>query len=466
MRATLISVILALISFQMSWAQCDEDRHSTNIHESWLSCTQSNNPNSSRPNSHWIMYDLGQPTELYKSTIWNLNHPKYLNNGLQLVAFDYSTNGFNWTNFGNEVIPQAPGTSFYEGVDGPDFDGITARYVLLTGITNHGGDCYGLSEIRIYTEPGATNPNNLLFSLNACENEGIHYNLQSGMTYGGTFTGNGVVNSYNDSFDFNPNTAGPGTHTIIYTFTNDNGQTETKTKNIIVKSCADASCPPCENCLDEPQITYDSDPVPNGIFWDPTIQSSGTVTDGFDISYHGEQEVELLNDFEAKANSYFLADIRDCNEDYNFLSNGDFESGVSPWLIELHNGSAATQTTSSFNAYEGTSSARVSVSNSTGVSWNIQYKHTGLSLNAGQQYRVSFAARSNISQSIYCGVSNDVSPYNGYGGSTVLLNSNWQNFTFLVTPNEDNLGNVRLSFSLGYTDPATYWFDAVELKIE
>lgn len=466
MKILLTNIIIVLISFQIAFGQCDEDRHSTNIHESWLSCSESNNPNIARPNSHWLMYDLGEPTELYKSVIWNLNHPEYLNNGIQLIAFDYSINGFNWTNFGVEVIPQAPGSSFYEGVDGPDFDGITARYVLLTGITNYGGDCYGLSEIRIYTEPGAVNPNNLQFSLNPCENDGIIYNIGSGMTYGGTFTGNGVINSYNDSFDFNPNTAGPGTHQITYTFINDNGQTENKSKNIVVKSCTEAGCPPCINCFDEPQITFDSNPVPNGIYWDPIIQSSGNVNSGFDISYYGEQEVELLNDFEADANSYFLADIRDCNEDYNLLQNGDFENGVSNWALELHNGSTATHTTSGFNSYEGNSSSRVSITNATGVGWNIQYKQTGLSVNAGQQYRVSFAARSNINQTIYFNLSNDISPWNGYGGLSANLNSNWQTFTFVVTPNENNIGNVRFGFSLGYTSPATYWFDAVELKIE
>jgi len=459
-------LFLIIISSSIALAQCDEDRHSTNIHESWMSCSISDNPNSARPFSHWLLYNLGQPTELYKSTIWNLNHPEYLNNGIQTLAFDYSLDSINWVTFGNEVIAQGPGASAYEGIDGPDFDGIVAQYVLLTGLNNYGGDCFGLSEIRIYTEPGAVNPNNLQFSLNPCENEAIYYNIPSGMNYGGTFTGNGVINSYNDSFDFNPNTAGPGTHTITYTYENQFGQTINKTKNIVVKSCSDASCPPCQTCFNEPQITFDSDPVPNGIYWDPVIQSAGNVNTGFDITYYGEQEVELLNDFEADANSYFLADIRDCEEEYNMLNNGAFENGLAPWYVELHNGSYAVQNSDNVIAYEGNSSARISVSNSTGTSWHIQYYQYGMSLNAGQQYRVSFAAKSNINQTIYASLSNHISPWNGYGGLSVNLTTQWQYFTFLVTPNEDNFGNARLGFSLGYTDPATYWFDAVELKIE
>ena len=49
---------------------------------------------------------------------------------------------------------QASGASIYEGEEGPDFDGAKARYVLITPLSNFGGDCFGFSELKIQiTDP-------------------------------------------------------------------------------------------------------------------------------------------------------------------------------------------------------------------------------------------------------------------------------------------------------------------------
>ena len=45
-------------------------------------------------------------------------------------------------------MPKGPGSSFYQGVNGPDFGGKLARYILITAVTNHGGSCYGLGEVK------------------------------------------------------------------------------------------------------------------------------------------------------------------------------------------------------------------------------------------------------------------------------------------------------------------------------
>jgi len=147
-----ITLVLFLFSLHCLHAQCFEDRHSTNIHESWLSCQTSENPNTAKPNSHWILYDLGEPTELYKSTIWNLNYPSRLDNGVQSISVDYSLDGQTWLSLADFELEQAPGSSFYEGEEGPDFDGLSTQFILITANANFGGDCFGLSEIRFYTE--------------------------------------------------------------------------------------------------------------------------------------------------------------------------------------------------------------------------------------------------------------------------------------------------------------------------
>jgi hypothetical protein len=81
--------------------------------------------------------------------IWNTNSPDYWANGMKDIVIDISNDGATWTEVGEFQIPMADATSTYEGVDLYDFAGINAQYVLITGLSNHGGSCFGLSEIRI-----------------------------------------------------------------------------------------------------------------------------------------------------------------------------------------------------------------------------------------------------------------------------------------------------------------------------
>jgi hypothetical protein len=68
------------------------------------------------------------------------------------MAVDYSVDGANWTFYGNFNIEPASGRSIYEGSEGPDLSGIEARFLLVTALSNYGGDCFGFSEIRIEAE--------------------------------------------------------------------------------------------------------------------------------------------------------------------------------------------------------------------------------------------------------------------------------------------------------------------------
>lgn len=143
------------------------DRHSTTFSEAWLSCQTAPSPNPLRGNGHWILYNLNDTYALQNSKIWNFNTPERINSfenqpwsitpldgklqdGMRDVIIDYSLDGINWIEWGRFTIPIANGSSMYQGVAGPDFGGKIARYVLITGLSNHGGTCYGLSEIKIF----------------------------------------------------------------------------------------------------------------------------------------------------------------------------------------------------------------------------------------------------------------------------------------------------------------------------
>jgi hypothetical protein len=98
------------------------------------------------------MYDLKHMHRLDRTYVWNYNDVNNLNYGIQEVAIDYSVDGSNWINLGQYTLAMADGTPTYQGESGPNLGGIEARYVLMTALSNHGGDCYALGEIRIEAE--------------------------------------------------------------------------------------------------------------------------------------------------------------------------------------------------------------------------------------------------------------------------------------------------------------------------
>ncbi len=150
------------------------DRHSTTLSDGWLSCEPAPNPNTSRGNTHWIMYDLGQKYKIKNFFIWNFNTPERTNSydnaawskrdlpgtiedGMNEIFIDISNDGKEWEELTHYFIPKASGTSIYTGEIVPYYYDVDAQYVMITGISNHGGKCYGLGEIRIEAEPITTN---------------------------------------------------------------------------------------------------------------------------------------------------------------------------------------------------------------------------------------------------------------------------------------------------------------------
>lgn len=152
---TLIALIgLALPSF----AQCDAGAHGTSLSDAWLSCQTGINPNPAHGEGHWILYDLGDVHAFYGSHFWNFNVPGSTGQGVRDCLFDVSFDGNTWFQAGEFEFAQAPGSSSYNGVDGPNFEGASGRYLLLTVLSNWGGsNCSGFGEIRVEIGEGTVN---------------------------------------------------------------------------------------------------------------------------------------------------------------------------------------------------------------------------------------------------------------------------------------------------------------------
>lgn len=162
------TILLTLLAIQFSQSQCFPDRHSTNWYDGWVSCNVSPNPIPAYGETHWILYDFKYPYALGKSQLWNANEPKNLDYGIQAYNVDYSLDAITWVKLGEFNMERASGASTYQGNDGPNFNAVKARYVLITPTSNYGGNCYGFSELKI----SITNP---LLDIN--EEEGFKANV-------------------------------------------------------------------------------------------------------------------------------------------------------------------------------------------------------------------------------------------------------------------------------------------------
>ena len=455
MKKTYLYIFILCLSSQLSYSQCFPDRHSTNAHDGWVSCAQSTHPNASLGSRHWVMYDFGQSYNMYSSTIWNLNSPDHLDWNIKLAQIHYSQDGVSWIFYGNVNVAQASGDPLYEGAAGPDFGGIQARYLVISPLTNYGGSCFGFGEIRIYTE--SSSPNSLALNINPCINNGVIYGLNGGINRGGTYTGSGVLNSYEDQFDFDPDLAGAGAHTVTYQYIQ-GGNLISKIATLNVSDCGQGNCPPCPPCSLASLPEYNEDPILNGIYYEkPQIISSGNVDTAYNVNFRAAESIILDSNFEVDYNSDFHAQIRDCETEVNFLNNGDFEMGnYNPWVMELHETAAANIVYDTNNPFAGNASARVDVTSTTTTSWHIQFEQFGMSVNNGQTYILEFAARANSNKTIPVAVGRHNSPWNGYHWEQVNLTTAWQTYSMTFVPDETNINFVRVSARLSDNDPETY----------
>ncbi len=442
-RTIYILLILVACCIQLS-AQCYTDRHTTNLMDGWMSCTKTANPHAIFGESHWIRYDLGQQYDIYDIQIWNLSHPDHFKSGVRDIVISRSNNGNTWTILDTFTVPRAETTGFYEGVRSIDLKGQTMRYLLITALNNHSGGCAGFSEIRFYTEDATSEEMALDFA--PCENGGLYTNISGGMGLGGQYSGAGVTDNGDDSFDFDADEVGPGIYTITYTY--QDGGTRTESAQIEVLACGDDRCPDCIDCGSFDQADLDSPDIPDGKYHDELLSASGQVQSSRDVDFRGSQEISLEAGFEVVASSDFLAEIRECYD--NDIVNGDLEQELSSWNF-WHDPDSVTMTQGleTSDVYEGDYSLWVTITDpEDNENWRAQASNDDLVLEEGKTYRVSFVAKSLDAEGFALVMELDGSPWTNYFSTYVPYKDYWESYSYTFTVDQPVPFDVRFSMHL------------------
>ncbi|MEO5569348.1 MAG: gliding motility-associated C-terminal domain-containing protein [Bacteroidia bacterium] len=174
----------------------------------------------------------------------------------------------------------AGGTYSGVGVSGNDFDPAIAGIGTQT-ITYSYTDAQGCSNSLITDITVNALPNVTLSNFSSVCVDAASFSLSGGMPSGGTYSGTGVITN-----NFDPATAGVGSYPVTYSYTDANGCSNTKTKNITVNSLPTVSLSPISSvCIAAPTFALITGTPLGGIYsgigvtgnnFDPVAAGTGT----------------------------------------------------------------------------------------------------------------------------------------------------------------------------------------------
>ncbi len=128
-----------------------DDLHSENLTAMWLTASSATGP-------VWVQYEFDRVLRLHEVWVWNHNGllEPMLGLGAKEVKIEYSTDGTDFETLGTTYeFARAPGRAGYACDTIVDLEGIAAKYVRFTILSNWGNVLkqYGLSEVRFYSVP-------------------------------------------------------------------------------------------------------------------------------------------------------------------------------------------------------------------------------------------------------------------------------------------------------------------------
>ncbi len=315
MRLFTIMILTMLFSLQFcqkkAFAKCSGVGHDAHALSSWITSNETQSPNPLLGSSHWLLLDLGQVYALDQFRIWNYNEADSTSNGFNQFRIDYAITTDNWFIHSSPTLNEAPGTSGYQGEIVADFNALYARYILLTAIDNHGGTCYGLSEIKID-----------ISNLINCDTFDL---IASVMPPSCPGTNNGIIDisTVNGSPPFSYLWSDNSSSSLIsnlssgqysVTVTDQQGCEEGILFNLM------------DPLIDESQ--YGAIPISDGHYYDPDdIISDGIVSYNGHVAFSAINSIQLDENFEIIPGGDFSANIEDC-----LLNNGTYSYETSSFM--------------------------------------------------------------------------------------------------------------------------------------
>jgi hypothetical protein len=151
----------------------------------------------------------------------------------------------------------------------------------------------------------------------------------------------------------------------------------------------------------------------------------------------------------------------------NRITNGGFESALaSTWSLWANSGSgsAAYVSRDTSTAIEGTASARVHITSTSGTDWHVEFYQSNRSLEKDSQYDLTFWAKSNVSRTITLDSQKGSADWDNYGlWQPVSIDPTWQLYTvsFKATA---TVTDARIMFLVGAVT-GTVWLDDVRLTL-
>jgi beta-mannanase len=149
----------------------------------------------------------------------------------------------------------------------------------------------------------------------------------------------------------------------------------------------------------------------------------------------------------------------------NLLTNGSFESGLSPWTFTLGSGVQGTQYQDDGTHTDGNWSEAIQAwSPAASAAWGIRLSQGGISLAAGQVVTISFAAMASTARPLSAGIQQTSGTWSWYGLKAFSLTPSWQicRFSFTMRANDSN---AALNFEMGNMAAGDVWIDNVSVTV-
>ncbi len=152
----------------------------------------------------------------------------------------------------------------------------------------------------------------------------------------------------------------------------------------------------------------------------------------------------------------------DCDDpDCNLITNGEFNSGTTDWLLHVQAGNTATLSVANTSQLSGLNSGHIDLTTASGTEWEVQLAQHGKSIVAGQSYTVSFQAKAAANRNASVMLQRTTSPYNSYWYQTFALTTSPQSYSYTFVVDSTNTGLVGLYFNLAASN-TDVWIDKVQ----